>query len=179
MGDIQLLAISLSPRDIAKLRRMQAATEAGLVNGYYLQLMSSRGDREPESGVSAMSRGLKLMAKELMFPMLVLSQLSRAPETRGGTIDRSSAISANREVSSRTPTWWALSFAKKFTSATGKIARVGGVDHCPSKRNGPIGTVNLVYLHALTKFENRARSWERFPNIKGKLYMSSDTCSWN
>ena len=49
----------------------------------YLQLMSSRGRTENRNQeVSAMSRGLKLMAKDLDVPFLVLSQLSRASETR-------------------------------------------------------------------------------------------------
>ena len=51
----------------------------------YLQLMSGRGRFENRNAeISSISRGLKLLAKELKVPMLVLSQLSRAPETRPG-----------------------------------------------------------------------------------------------
>ncbi len=51
----------------------------------YLQLMTGRGRFENRNQeVSALSRGMKLLAKELNVPMLVLSQLSRAPETRQG-----------------------------------------------------------------------------------------------
>ena len=53
----------------------------------YLQLMSGRGRSENRNQeISAISRGLKLLAKELNAPMLVLSQLSRAPETRARAI---------------------------------------------------------------------------------------------
>src|SRR3954451_9150130 len=69
----------------AKLRRLKAEQGLGLVIIDYLQLMSSRGRVENRNQeVSALSRGLKLMAKEMKVPFLVLSQLSRAPETRPG-----------------------------------------------------------------------------------------------
>ena len=69
----------------AKLRRLKAEHGLGLVVVDYLQLMSGRGRYENRTQeVSYLSRGLKLLAKELNVPMLVLSQLSRAPETRPG-----------------------------------------------------------------------------------------------
>ena len=70
----------------AKLRRLQAGARAlGLVIVDYLQLMTGRGRFENRNQeVSALSRGMKLLAKELNVPMLVLSQLSRAAETRQG-----------------------------------------------------------------------------------------------
>src|SRR5581483_10726022 len=70
----------------AKLRRMKQTGQApALVIVDYLQLMSGRGRFENRNAeVSAISRGMKLLAKELEVPMMVLSQLSRAPETRQG-----------------------------------------------------------------------------------------------
>ena len=71
----------------AKLRRLQAEKkhELGLVIVDYLQLMSGRGRFENRNQeISTISRGFKLLSKELNVPMLVLSQLSRAPETRQG-----------------------------------------------------------------------------------------------
>ena len=69
----------------AKLRRLQSERELKLVIVDYLQLMSGRGRFENRNQeVSALSRGMKLLAKEMRLPMLVLSQLSRAPETRQG-----------------------------------------------------------------------------------------------
>src|ERR1035438_4224735 len=70
----------------AKLRRLkQERKQLGLVIVDYLQLMSVRGRSENRNQeVSALSRGLKLLAKELNVPMMVLSQLSRAVETRQG-----------------------------------------------------------------------------------------------
>jgi len=70
----------------AKIRRLQQSErEVGLVVVDYLQLMSGRGRFENRNQeISSISRGFKLLAKELNVPMLVLSQLSRAPETRQG-----------------------------------------------------------------------------------------------
>src|SRR5208283_1174161 len=70
----------------AKLRRLKAERgHIGLVVVDYLQLMSGRGRFENRNQeVSALSRGMKLLAKELNVPLLVLSQLSRAPESRQG-----------------------------------------------------------------------------------------------
>ena len=73
----------------ARLRRLKAeqrdSGEIGLVIVDYLQLMSGRGRYENRvQEVSALSRGLKVLAKELNVPMMVLSQLNRAVETRQG-----------------------------------------------------------------------------------------------
>jgi replicative DNA helicase len=70
----------------AKLRKLvQSGQKLGLVVVDYLQLMSSKGRVENRNQeVSQISRGLKLMSKEMDCPFLVLSQLSRATETRQG-----------------------------------------------------------------------------------------------
>jgi replicative DNA helicase len=69
----------------AKLRRLQAERKLGLVIVDYLQLMTGRGRFENRNQeVSALSRGMKLLAKEMNVPMMVLSQLSRAVESRQG-----------------------------------------------------------------------------------------------
>src|SRR5579884_1696726 len=69
----------------SKLRRLQAEQDLGLVVIDYLQLMQGRGRYENRvQEISSLSRGFKLMSKELRVPFLVLSQLSRAPESRPG-----------------------------------------------------------------------------------------------
>ncbi|TXB68289.1 replicative DNA helicase [Phaeodactylibacter luteus] len=72
----------------AKCRRLKMQYDIDLIVIDYLQLMSGGGDNQKgnrEQEVSAISRALKGLAKELNVPVIALSQLSRAVETRGGT----------------------------------------------------------------------------------------------
>ncbi len=142
----------------AKLRRLQNGDKKlGLVIVDYLQLMSARGRSENRNQeVSGISRGLKLMAKELDVPMMVLSQLSRAPETRVG--DHRPQLSDLRESGSIEQDADLVGFIFREEVYKRDRADLHGLAELiiAKQRNGPIGTVNLVYLHAMTKFENRA-----------------------
>jgi replicative DNA helicase len=142
----------------AKLRRLQGGDQKlGLVIVDYLQLMSARGRSENRNQeVSGISRGLKLMAKELDVPMMVLSQLSRAPETRIG--DHRPQLSDLRESGSIEQDADLVGFIFREEVYKRDRADLHGLAELiiAKQRNGPIGTVNLVYLHAMTKFENRA-----------------------
>jgi replicative DNA helicase len=143
----------------AKLRRLQAERRQplGLVVVDYLQLMSGRGRFENRNQeISAISRGFKLLAKELNVPMLVLSQLSRAPETRQG--DHRPQLSDLRESGSieQDADLVAFIFREEVYKRDREDLR-GVAELLVSKqRNGPVGKIDLVFLHHLTKFENRA-----------------------
>src|SRR5712691_3354297 len=143
----------------AKLRRLQAERkqDLGLVVVDYLQLMSGRGRFENRNQeISTISRGFKLLSKELNVPMLVLSQLSRAPETRQG--DHRPQLSDLRESGSieQDADLVAFIFREEVYKRDREDLR-GLAELLVSKqRNGPVGKVDLVFLHHLTKFENRA-----------------------
>ncbi|MFN7994670.1 MAG: replicative DNA helicase [Bryobacteraceae bacterium] len=142
----------------AKLRRLQAERRSlGLVIIDYLQLMSGRGRFENRNQeISTISRGLKLLAKELNVPLIVLSQLSRAPETRQG--DHRPQLSDLRESGSIEQDADLVSFI--FREEVYKRDRddLRGVAELilAKQRNGPIGKIDMVFLHEFTKFENRA-----------------------
>jgi replicative DNA helicase len=141
----------------AKLRRLQAERKVGLVIVDYLQLMTGRGRFENRNQeVSALSRGMKLLAKDLKVPMLVLSQLSRAVETRQG--DHRPQLSDLRESGSleQDADLVAFVFREEVYHKDREDLRGLAELIISKQRNGPIGTVNLVFLHAQTKFENRA-----------------------
>jgi replicative DNA helicase len=141
----------------AKLRRLQNERKIGLVMVDYLQLMSSRGRVENRvQEVSALSRGLKLMAMELNVPFLVLSQLSRAPETRQG--DHRPQMSDLRESGSieQDADLVAFIFREEVYKRDREDLRGLAELILSKQRNGPIGKIDLVFLHHLTKFENRA-----------------------
>jgi replicative DNA helicase len=143
----------------AKLRRLQAERKQplGLVVVDYLQLMSGRGRFENRNQeISAISRGFKLLSKELNVPMLVLSQLSRAPETRQG--DHRPQLSDLRESGSieQDADLVAFIFREEVYKRDREDLRGIAELLLSKQRNGPVGKIDLVFLHHLTKFENRA-----------------------
>jgi replicative DNA helicase len=149
----------------AKLRRLQQERgKLGMVIVDYLQLMTGRGRFENRNQeVSAISRGMKLMAKELNVPMVVLSQLSRAVETRQG--DHRPQLSDLRESGSIEQDADLVGFIFREEVYNRDREDLRGLAELivAKQRNGPTGTVNLVFLHAQTKFENRAEDTGELP----------------
>ncbi len=140
----------------AKLRRLKSEHGLSLVVVDYLQLMSGRGRFENRNQeISTISRGLKLLAKELKVPMLVLSQLSRAPETRPG--DHRPQLSDLRESGSIEQDADLVSFIFREEVYKPDREDLRGMAELllAKQRNGPTGRVNLVFLKEFTKFENR------------------------
>ncbi len=143
----------------AKLRRLQqqSGQKLGLVVVDYLQLMSVRGRTENRNQeVSQLSRGMKLLSKEMECPFLVLSQLSRATETRVG--DHRPQLSDLRESGSIEQDADLVGFIFREEVYKRDREDLHGVAELilAKQRNGPIGKIDLVFLHAMTKFENRA-----------------------
>ena len=141
----------------AKCRRLKAEHGLALVVLDYMQLMSSKGRVENRTQeISALSRGLKLMAKDLHVPVIALSQLSRAPETRSG--DHRPQLSDLRESGSIEQDADLVAFI--FREEVYKPDREdlhGVAEFIISKqRNGPTGRIKLAFLHKYVKFENLA-----------------------
>ena len=139
----------------AKLRRLQAEQDVGLVVIDYLQLMQGRGRFENRvQEISSLSRGLKLMSKELRLPFLVLSQLSRAPESRPG--DHRPMLSDLRESGSIEQDADLVAFIfREEVYRPDKESLKGMAELILAKqRNGPTGRVKLAFLNRYTKFEN-------------------------
>jgi replicative DNA helicase len=142
----------------AKLRRMKRDKGLDLVIVDYLQLVSARGkfgNRNEE--ISSISRGMKAMAKELKVPMLVLSQLTRAPERedrepRLADLRESGAIEQDADVVMfiHRP-----NFFKKSSEVS--MEERGETDLIIAKqRNGPTDTVRFIFQGGFTRFEQRA-----------------------
>ncbi len=141
----------------SKLRRLQAEQGLGLVIVDYLQLMQGRGRYENRvQEISSLSRGFKLMSKELRVPFLVLSQLSRAPETRPG--DHRPMLSDLRESGSIEQDADIVAFIfREEVYRPDKESLKGLAELILAKqRNGPTGRVKLAFLNRYTKFENLA-----------------------
>jgi replicative DNA helicase len=139
----------------SKLRRLQAEQDLGLVIIDYLQLMQGRGRFENRvQEISSLSRGFKLMSKELRVPFLVLSQLSRAPETRPG--DHRPMLSDLRESGSIEQDADIVGFIfREEVYRPDKESLKGIAEFILAKqRNGPTGRIKLAFLNRFTKFEN-------------------------
>jgi len=127
----------------------------------YLQLMSAvpLGGKRFENRtqeVSAISRGLKAVAKELKAPVVALSQLSRAPESRGG--DHRPQLSDLRESGSIEQDADVVAFIFREEVYKKDDPDLEGVAELiiAKQRNGPTGLIKLAFIHASTRFENLA-----------------------
>ena len=147
----------------AKARRLkQSAGGLDLIVVDYLQLMSAApagGKRSYENRtqeVSAISRGLKILAKELKVPVLALSQLSRASEARGG--DKKPMLSDLRESGSIEQDADVVMFIHREEYYDRENPELKGRAEIiiAKQRNGPTGSVDLAYRDSYTRFENPA-----------------------
>ena len=138
----------------AKARRLKAEHGLGLLVVDYLQLMSGFGRHENRNQeISGISRGLKSLAKELHVPVLALSQLSRAPEQRSGS-DHRPQLSDLRESGSLEQDADLVAFIYREEVYKPSEENAGLAELIISKqRNGPVGTVKLVFQHQYTRFQ--------------------------
>jgi replicative DNA helicase len=144
----------------AKARRLlQSKGSLDLIVVDYLQLMSGGGKRYENrtQEVSAISRGLKALAKELAVPVMALSQLSRAPESRGAG-DHRPQLADLRESGSIEQDADVVAFIFREEVYKPDDPELDGVAELiiRKQRNGPTGTVKLAFLKSSTRFESRA-----------------------
>jgi replicative DNA helicase len=146
----------------AKARRLKRQHGLDMVVVDYLQLMSATapGGKRYENRtqeVSAISRGLKAIAKELRVPVVALSQLSRAPETRG-TNDNTPKLSDLRESGSIEQDADVVMFIHRPEYYDRDNPDIKGDANLiiGKQRNGPTDTVKLTYINQWTRFENPA-----------------------
>ena len=144
----------------AKARRLlQSHGSLDLILVDYLQLMSGGGKRYENrtQEVSAISRGLKALAKELAVPVVALSQLSRAPESRGSG-DHRPQLADLRESGSIEQDADVVAFIFREEVYKPDDPELDGVAELiiRKQRNGPTGTVRMAFLKSSTRFESMA-----------------------
>ncbi len=145
----------------AKCRRLKMEQKnLGLVVIDYLQLMEGSGREERMQQISAISRGLKTLARELDIPVIALSQLSRAVESRTdkrpmlSDLRESGAIEQDADI---VMFIYRDEYYKKGEDddETLKAASKGESEIIIAKhRNGPVDTVKLLFQDNITKFKN-------------------------
>ena len=141
----------------AKARRKHAELkDLGLVVVDYLQLMGGRINAENRQvEVSEMSRGLKILARELECPVLALSQLSRAPEARS---DKRPMLADLRESGAIEQDADVVMFLYRDEMYNSDSPDRGVAElHVAKHRTGPTGTVKLAFFPHLTRFDNHAQ----------------------
>lgn len=162
---------AINPLEVrAKARRLAADMDLGMIVIDYMQLMTGPHNVENrQQEISAISRSLKAIAKELNIPVLALSQLSRQPEQRtdkrplladlreSGAIEQDADIvmfvyreEAYRKASDK--------FDESGESIEGKAELIIG-----KQRNGPTGTIDLFFHKSYTLFESVARRSDSGP----------------
>jgi replicative DNA helicase len=156
IDDTPGLSISEMRAKARRLKQSQGRLDMLVVD--YLQLMSGGSKRfeNRTQEVSAISRGLKALAKELEVPVLALSQLSRAPESRGG--DHRPQLSDLRESGSieQDADLVMFIFREEIYKQDDPALRGRAEIIIAKQRNGPIGRFDLAFLHNSTRFANMA-----------------------
>jgi replicative DNA helicase len=148
----------------AKSRRLKAEHGLDLIIVDYMQLMRGRGNEQSrEQEISNISRSLKMLAKDLKVPVVALSQLNRAVETRPGKEKRpmladlreSGAIEQDADVILFIYRDEVYNRCECPPDGDCLCERRGKAEVIIGKqRNGPIGKVDLTYINRFTRFEN-------------------------
>jgi replicative DNA helicase len=145
----------------SKARRLKAEHDIALVIVDYLQLMQGPGDAENrQQEISYISRSLKALAKELDVPVVALSQLSRAPEQRGGE-HRRPQLSDLRESGAIEQDADVVLFIYRQEFYDGPVdpktnESIEGIAEVlvGKQRNGPTGNLKLHFKKEYTRFDN-------------------------
>ncbi len=138
----------------AKCRKLKMEKGLDLILIDYLQLMQMEGYKENrQQEISAISRGLKGLAKEMNCPVIALSQLSRAPELRSdhrpilSDLRESGAIEQDADVV-------LFLYRDEYYNEDSEKKNIGELI-IAKHRNGPTGTIELVWKKEFTKFLNK------------------------
>jgi replicative DNA helicase len=143
----------------AKCRRLASQNGLDLVIVDYIQLMQGRGRFENRTlELASISRSMKGLAKELNVPVVVLSQLSRAPESRTNHRPQLSDLRESGALEQDADLVLFIYREDQYGDKNEAPTDAQGVAEViiGKQRNGPTGTVKLAFIREFTRFENLA-----------------------
>jgi len=139
----------------AKARRLKSQYDIKLIILDYLQLMQGTSSENRQQQISDISRGLKALARELSVPLIAISQLSRAVESRQdhrpllSDLRESGAIEQDADVV-------LLLLREEYYSPTEENKGITELI-IAKQRNGPVGSMRLAFVKEFTRFENLSK----------------------
>ncbi|MDP3993556.1 MAG: replicative DNA helicase [Candidatus Doudnabacteria bacterium] len=142
-----------------KARRLQAEHELGLITVDYLQLMEGRNTDNRVQEVSEISRALKSLARELNVPVLALSQLSRAVESRNPPIPQLSDLRESGSIEQDADVVMFIYREEQYKGRDAKRPHVADI-MIKKHRNGPTGQIELYFDETKTSFRSLSREAE-------------------
>lgn len=145
----------------AKARRMRDRHRIELIAIDYLQLCRStsrRGQDNRQIEIAEISSGIKALAKELEIPIIVLAQLNRQPEQRGGGKPRMSDLRESGSLEQDADVVALLVRPEVYEEDEDARSEMAGKAELliAKQRNGPIGEIPLTFIKEYTRFENAA-----------------------
>ena len=155
---------TLTPLEVrAKARRLKSMHDIQCIMVDYLQLMHLGGRIESrQQEITTISRYLKGIARELNIPVVVLSQLNRSPEGREGHRPRMSDLRESGSIEQDADVVMLL-HREDYYHRDGKDYEPNNTAELiiAKQRNGPTGTVDLIFREKITRFENASRVEEQ------------------
>jgi replicative DNA helicase len=158
----------------AKARRLHAKQPLDLIVIDYLQLMEVAGSENRQQEISAVSRSLKSLARELNVPLMTVSQLSRGVENRESHKPRLSDLRESGAIEQDADLVLLL-YREEYYKPEKEDARGRAEVIIAKQRNGPTGSVELAFHNQFVKFEDLAqRDDEEAYSGGGGLYRGDD-----
>jgi len=140
-----------------KARRLKQEHDIQLIMIDYLQLMENPGPESRQQQITEISRGIKAVARELNVPVIALSQLNRASESREGHRPRMSDLRESGSIEQDADVVMLLHREDYYHQGEANYVPTCKAELIIAKqRNGPTGTVELIYDNSTVRFKNMA-----------------------
>ncbi|MBR2068959.1 MAG: replicative DNA helicase [Candidatus Gastranaerophilales bacterium] len=141
----------------AKARRIKTKyPDLGIIIIDYLQLIEDKSTQDRFQAISSISRGLKSLARELSVPVIALSQLSRKVEERTSKVPMLSDLRESGAIEQDADVVMFVHREEYYDKENPELKNKAQIV-IAKQRNGPVGSVDLLFFGAITKFKNKMK----------------------